>query len=98
MDNRLIVPGTEVLCIVLHHLSFPTRLDDIIKEFGCEGSEISQIYQWGIAHICALFSNVLYWDKDQLTLEVLWEYADAVRDASAPYVDCFGFMDSTYWH
>ncbi|KXS10250.1 hypothetical protein M427DRAFT_103967 [Gonapodya prolifera JEL478] len=96
-DNRLIVPGIEVLCIVLRRLSFPTRLDDLGKEFGHEGSEISRIYQWGVAHICTLFSDVLYWDKDWLTSEVLREYADAVWDASAPYVDCFGFVDGTVW-
>ncbi|KXS21749.1 hypothetical protein M427DRAFT_51131 [Gonapodya prolifera JEL478] len=84
MDNRLIVPGIEVLCTVLRHLSFPTRLDDLSKEFGREGSEISRIYQWGIAHICAPF-------------KVLQEYADAVKDAGAPYVDCFGFVDGTVW-
>ncbi|KXS16569.1 hypothetical protein M427DRAFT_55232, partial [Gonapodya prolifera JEL478] len=85
-NNRLIVPGIEVLCIVLRRLSFPTWLDDLGKEFGCEGSEISWIYQWGIAHSCTLFRDVLYWDKDQLTLEVLQEYADAVLDTGAPYL------------
>ncbi|KXS12674.1 hypothetical protein M427DRAFT_59212, partial [Gonapodya prolifera JEL478] len=88
-DNRLIVPGIEALCIVLRCLSFPTRLDDLGKEIGCEGSEISWIYQWGVAHICTLFSD--------LTLEALQEYTDAVWDASAPYVDCFGFVDGMFY-
>ncbi|KXS21336.1 hypothetical protein M427DRAFT_51564, partial [Gonapodya prolifera JEL478] len=96
-DNRLIVPGIEVLCIVLRHLSFPTHLDDLSKEFGCEGSNISQIYQWDTAHICTLFSDVLYWDKNWLTSEFLQEYADAVWDSGAPYVYCFGFMDGMVW-
>ncbi|KXS16042.1 hypothetical protein M427DRAFT_56329, partial [Gonapodya prolifera JEL478] len=89
-DNRLIVPGIEILCIVLRCLSFPTCLDDL-------GSEVSWIYQWGMAHICTLFSDALYWDKNWLTSQVLWEYADAVHDAGAPYVDCFGFVDSMVW-
>ncbi|KXS17459.1 hypothetical protein M427DRAFT_54727 [Gonapodya prolifera JEL478] len=83
-DNRLIVPGIEVLCVVLHRLSLPTRLDDLGKEFGRKGSKISRVYQWSVTHICTLFSDVLYWDKDRLTSEVLQEYADAVRDAGAP--------------
>ncbi|KXS17300.1 hypothetical protein M427DRAFT_54602, partial [Gonapodya prolifera JEL478] len=79
MDNRFIVPEIEILCIVLRCLS---HLDDLGKEFGCEGSEISWIYQWDIAHICTLF-------------KVLQEYDDAVWDTGTTYVDCFGFVDST---
>ena len=95
LENRSVVSGNLALCMMLKVLAYPTRLLSIVDFFGRCTSDCSRIISYTIKHVYLLTTDIMAWDTERLTPEVLEKYAGAVAEAGAPVKNCFGFIDGT---
>lgn len=95
-NNRLVVDGTEALCILLKRLAYPVTYNNMADRFGRSATHLKKI-------VCYI-TNMLYtYHRERLTsLQQHWlspanlqSYANAIHSAGSVLDNCWGFVDST---
>ena len=94
--NRLVVHGTEALCIALKWFAYPCRYCDMIPWFARPVPELFVISKYMIGLIYNSFSHLLS-DLNQqwLSSANLELYAQVIHQKGAALDNCWGFIDGT---
>ena len=94
--NRLLVDGTEALCIFLKRFSYPCRYSEMIPRFGRPVPQYSIISNQIMDHILTNFGHLLE-DLNQpwLSNANLENFSNAVHNKGAALDNCWGFVDGT---
>ena len=83
--------------MVLKHLAYPCRFNDMIHRFGRAEPELSMITNTVEEFIYQNHHHwVTRWNENLLSPVKLQEYADAVTEKGSPLRNCFGFIDGTF--
>ncbi len=92
-STRVTWTGVEGLCILLRCLAYPNRLCNLIPQFGCLKSELSEIVNAMLEFLCDTHKDKLsslqhHWDDHA-------KYCQAVLNKGAALSNVFGFIDGT---
>lgn len=71
LGNRIKVPGSLALLILLKRLSYPNRLSDLSIFFGKSKSYLSQVINYLCVHIDTSFGHLLQLHSGKLLLKIL---------------------------
>ncbi|RPA92969.1 hypothetical protein L873DRAFT_1707377, partial [Choiromyces venosus 120613-1] len=82
----------EALCILLYRLSYPHRLKDCLKIFGCSQTQLSVIFNDLVTYLISQYAEKLVWDRERLTIGMLYQYAEAVKCVTG-LPGIWGFVD-----
>ena len=94
--NRMVVDGTEALCMLLKRFAYPCRYADLVPHFGRAIPDYSIIVNAVIDHIYGQFSHLLTdFNHPMYAVPKLEEYCLAIKNRGAPLDNCFGFVDGT---
>jgi hypothetical protein len=83
-DNQIIEDRVTALCMLVHCLTYPSRLVDIEMEFGWETSQVSRITRFTAALIWDRWKYLLCFDAEQITPQTLACFARAFADKGCP--------------
>ena len=94
--NRLVVPGTEALLVLLKLFAYPCRYSDMIPWFARPVPELCVISNHTIDLIYSSFSHLLSdFNQQWLSPANLELYAQVIHHKGAALDDCWGFIDGT---
>ena len=91
-----IVPGLEIVCLLLRRFAFPARWVDLQLMFRHDFGAMSRMFKWGVAHLATRYEEVLYWQERVMTRKRLMEYSLAVMMKGAPIPNVWSFIDGTF--
>ena len=60
--TRYMTNNVEGLCVVLRRLAFPSRLGDLVRDFGCSGPRISAVFRATLRRLDAAHGHLLDFD------------------------------------
>ncbi|KXS10045.1 hypothetical protein M427DRAFT_104444, partial [Gonapodya prolifera JEL478] len=80
---------------LLKQLVFPNCLWDISQTFGHSPGELLWIVLYVVGNLKEQYKDILKWDMDQLMLQLLKQFCEAIHEAGSPLVSVFGFIDGT---
>lgn len=75
-------------------MSYPHRLKDCIKLFGCSRTRISVIFNDIVAYLISRYGETLWWDKRRLCYTTLRGYERAIHQVTG-LKGVWGFVDGT---
>ncbi|KXS11130.1 hypothetical protein M427DRAFT_102802, partial [Gonapodya prolifera JEL478] len=70
-------------------------LSDLSPTFGRSPSELSRIVSYLVGDLKDRYAEILKWDVDRLTPQLLKQFCGAIHDAGSPLLSVFGFIDGT---
>ena len=85
--------GEKALYMLLYRLAWPTRLKDMMLQFGCSRSYISTIVKLTVNYLYQRYHRKLFWDPNRLTLNQLQQYEMAISSRGCSGI--WGFIDGT---
>ena len=94
--NRNKFQSFKGICIVLHHLAYPSHWRDLVAVYGRSESSLSQIFHHMVDIILNKVNAILYLDKNRL-VPWLQEFLNAIESAGSPIQSIVGFIDGTVW-
>ncbi|KXS14001.1 hypothetical protein M427DRAFT_99968, partial [Gonapodya prolifera JEL478] len=68
-------------------------LSDLSPTFGCSPGELSRIVSYLVGDLKDQYAEILKWDADRLTPQLLKQFCGAIHNAGSPLVSVFGFID-----
>jgi nuclease HARBI1 len=95
LDNRGKVPATEAVCILLHRLAYPNRLECMERVFARHFSIISRVITTTGDLLLESFGHLLSLSSSYASYERIEVWMNAVKSAGAPLNRCYGFVDGT---
>ncbi|KXS13070.1 hypothetical protein M427DRAFT_100807, partial [Gonapodya prolifera JEL478] len=95
LEERHKFLGVEALCVLLKRLAFPNRLSDLSPTFGRSPGELSWIVSYLVGDLKDRYAEILKWDADRLTPQLLKQFCGAIHDTGSPLRSVFGFIDGT---
>lgn len=94
LENRCVISGSDVLCILLKRLAYPCRWHDVARHFGRSPSVCVRAFYHGIDGVYGSFHHLLDINVARIRNR-LPDFAAAIVDKGAPLDRCWGFMDGT---
>ena len=94
--GRLIVSGTEALCILLKRVTHPVKFDKMVASFGRPTTQLRKI--------ASAITNIVYnkhrhrlssLQQNWLSSVNLARYAEAIHAAGSPLDNCWGFVNGS---
>ena len=95
--NRTVVSGIEALCILLRHLAYPNRLEDLTDIFSRPVYELSYIFNEVLNMIYENHAHLVSnFDRRWLSHANLDTFSAAISNRGAPLTHCWGFIGGTH--
>jgi hypothetical protein len=93
--NKVTLPSTFAMAMMLRRLAYPCRLNDLVNVFGLDVSSIGRIINYMLSELIDRYGDrILFWPG--LTPARIRKYAAAITQLEPAVIDIWGFIDGTF--
>ena len=95
LPNRSRIPIEDAVCILLHRMAFPIRLEEMEIKFCRCHIVLSRTINYMVRFILDRFGHLLCLDRGYVTAAAARVFMRAISIAGSPLPCCIGFIDGT---